>query len=582
MSSHDAHDGRRTGTAGLPAAVVLAVALLAGCGPDLPLDAGGAPIPAPGGASFQLNPACSGAGGVTHAGGTLTATERWYPADNPHRVTGTVVVAAGGHLRIQAGALVCFDANVAVQAVNGGTFAVDGHDTAVAVLTAAELAQGWGGIVLSDTPATTSFLRNARVEHVPGTAVLARDRHLLVMDSVRIRQTGQAANLESPHSRILRSVVDTTTAVWAGAVALGDSTRFTQTTIRGAANYGLVVLASSGVLLAGGRIEGSGGVGLWAWDGVAAAQPIRVVGGGAHPAELSIGALAELYPSAAAQDSLLGNARDTLYLLGGHLNTTVYAQPNLPWRVLLTVTVTSGGILRASPGAHLALQQNVGIRAELGGRVAVRGAPGNPVVLTATDTAAPWLGIRLEGAPLSASYLTSVRIEHTSDYANALFAGTDHRVLVDSAVIRQAGYGVALWSDGSRISRSRIDTTRVAGSPAVLLVSDAILESTLIRGSAGHGLEIWGPARVRSCEIRESAGDGIEMRGWPVDVHNCNLVDNGGVGIRSLASYTPVPSGTDNWWGDAAGPTGPGGDGVSGAVTVSPWRATPYVLPYVP
>jgi hypothetical protein len=64
-------------------------------------------------------------------------------------------------------------------------------------------------------------------------------------------------------------------------------------------------------------------------------------------------------------------------------------------------------------------------------------------------------------------------------------------------------------------------------------------------------------------------------------VHDCNLVDNAGVGIYRSGGTTAVNV-EDNWWGDAAGPTGPNGDGVSGLVDYTPWRTAPYVLPYVP
>ena len=564
------------GAGGMRAAMLLAAAaLLAGCAGDLPLatDAGRA---TPRGPSMQLNPACSGSGGTTHTGGTITATERWYPAGNPHLVTGMVTVDAGAQLRIEAGAVVCFSANGGVRAVNGGTFAVDGRDTSIVILTAADLAQGWSGIVLSDTPSVTSFIGNARVEHVAGVAVLSQDRHLLVMDSVHLRQNGAAAHLFSPQSRILRSVVDTTTAPWAGAVALGDSTRFNHTTIRGAVNYGLVVLASSGVVLGSGRIEGSGGVGLYAGDGIASAQPIRVVGGAIHGAELSIAALTELYPSAVEQDSLLGNAVDTLVMMGGYLHTNVYAQPNLPWRVKWDLHVSAGGTLRATPGAHLAFDPYAGIWAEQGGRVLARGAAGNPVVFTAADTSQLWFGMYLRGDTPTTSYLTNVRVEHPTFFPTVWAAG-EHRVVIDSAVFRQAGL-IALTSDGSRLSRSRVDSSRVDDA-AVMMQDSSILESTLIRGSAGHGVKTWGPSRIRTCEIRESAGDGIVMLG-AVEVHSCNFVDNAGVGIASQSATTADV--TNNWWGDTAGPTGTSGDGASGPLTVSPWRTTPYVLPYVP
>jgi hypothetical protein len=61
-------------------------------------------------------------------------------------------------------------------------------------------------------------------------------------------------------------------------------------------------------------------------------------------------------------------------------------------------------------------------------------------------------------------------------------------------------------------------------------------------------------------------------------MNNCNLADNGGPGLATGDSMNAE----DNWWGDAAGPTGPNGDGVSGPVDYTPWRTTPYVLPYVP
>lgn len=63
-------------------------------------------------------------------------------------------------------------------------------------------------------------------------------------------------------------------------------------------------------------------------------------------------------------------------------------------------------------------------------------------------------------------------------------------------------------------------------------------------------------------------------------IHNCNLANNLGAGVHNL-SATPADL-TGNWWGDAGGPFGPAGDGVTGAVTYSPWLAAPYVLPYVP
>jgi hypothetical protein len=154
-----------------------------------------------------------------------------------------------------------------------------------------------------------------------------------------------------------------------------------------------------------------------------------------------------------------------------------------------------------------------------------------------------------------------------------------HQVFIDSTVFRQNGLAVALWMGDSYIRRSRVDTT-LAPFPAVVLGFYATMESTLIRGSAGAGLYLasWVPV-VHSCEIRDSAAEGIVLDSDAI-VHNCNLVNNGGPGISSSSTFTA--NAEDNWWGDAAGPTGPNGDGVSGMVDYTPWRTTPYVLPYVP
>lgn len=60
---------------------------------------------------------------------------------------------------------------------------------------------------------------------------------------------------------------------------------------------------------------------------------------------------------------------------------------------------------------------------------------------------------------------------------------------------------------------------------------------------------------------------------------DCNLVDNGGPGIDSLAPATGDVE--NNWW--RRGRThGTNGDGVSGPLDYTLWRTTPFVLLYVP
>jgi hypothetical protein len=321
-------------------------------------------------------------------------------------------------------------------------------------------------------------------------------------------------------------------------------------------------------------------VGLVGDGTVAYARPVRVVGGGAHPAELPLAALARIYPTPADQDSLLGNARDTLYVLGGPLAAQLTVRKALPWHVLNTGAVQAPAILRAEPGAVLVFKAGAGLHLHSGGRISARGSAAEPVLFTADDPATGWTGIYLDAASTVTSYLTNVRIEHTGVANTAVTAVGTHTVYLDSAVLRQNGVAAWIVSPNSRIARSRVDTT-LAPAAAVELGSSARMESTLIRASSGAGLSVLAnTVRVGTCEIRESVNEGIVLHAVVV-VRYCNLVGNLGVGISNLAGPA-VATAEYNWWGDAAGPNGPAGDGVSGPVDFTPFRTTPYLLPYVP
>ncbi|HYH78198.1 MAG TPA: right-handed parallel beta-helix repeat-containing protein, partial [Longimicrobium sp.] len=334
---------------------------------------------------------------------------------------------------------------------------------------------------------------------------------------------------------------------------------------------------SNGMHLLGGRIEGSGGVGLvvtTTGPGFVSTSPVRVVGGASYPAEMVVSALPRIYPLPADQDSLLGNARDTLRVTGGILQSFAYPRQALPWHVTGDITVQYYGILRPGPGASFYFDPLVRLTATNGGRLVVHGTPAAPVVFTGSS----WRGITVDGTPSLGSYLTNVRIEHSLGVA--ALAGGSHTLVIDSAVFRQNGSAAWLWSANSRISRSRVDSTWGA-SPAVLLTGyNSSIESTLIRASAGPGLGVTYSVQVLSCEVRDGAQVGIMVWDASVEVNNCNLVNNGGVGISTDSPSTVNVEG--NWWGDAAGPTGPSGDGVGASLDYTPWRTTPYVLPYVP
>jgi hypothetical protein len=578
--AHDRPTFRRRSLA-LPA--MLLAAALAACTGDTPLQPDRAA--APEGPSLLVNPLCAGSGGTTHSWVTVSTTQQWYASGNPHRVTGQLAVTAGGNLRMHPGVLVCFDANGGISAYNGGRVGIEGADTARVVLTAADPAQGWYGIALTGTPSATSTIGYARVEMVGvySVAVYSDEAHDVVVDNTVIRQSGRAAALYAPQSRIIDSRVDTTTYRDLPAVVLDDSTRFTRTTVLGAAGTGVLVTATSGAELLGGRIEGSGDTGLQVYysGAVSSFQPLRVTGSGGYGVELPIDALARGYGSVAEMDSLLGNGRDTVVVTGGTLTSAAYATAGLPWRVRSTPTVGSGGSLRPQPGAKLFFDPYAGFTFS-GGRLLSRGTLAAPVLWTADDPALGWYGISLQGTPSSVSFITNTRLEHVNVNATAVTTDTDHGVVIDSTVFRQVGRAAVLLSTGSRLIRTRVDTTLYAYGPAVRLAANARLESTLIRASSEDGVQIdASTVQVVSCEVRGSVGDGIQvLSGYPggTEISSCNLVDNGGVGVSS----SNATDAEGNWWGDAAGPAGTNGDGVSGSVDFTPWLTSAYVLSYVP
>jgi hypothetical protein len=567
----------------MAAGALLAAAVLGAC-QDLPLQPGAGRALPPDAPALLLNPLCSGNAGTTHASQTIVTAVTWQASGNPHRVTGDVSVSTGGQLTLQAGVVVCFSQYAGLQANGGGRLVAQGLAASRIILTASDLALGWKGVVLNGDPSSASLLKNATIEHTAlGAEAIDAFYHLVVIDSTVIRQTGQGVKLWGRGSRMVRSQVDTTLDRAAPAVFLSDSVYLEQTVVRGAAGVGVETDLVARVHLLGVRIEGPAGTGLRVSrsNSIKSAQPVRVVGGGTYGAELTVDAMARIYPNGTDQDSLLGNARDTLLMLGGPLSDDVYARAVLPWHVKGSIQVGAGGLLRGQAGSLFVFDPNTGISAHSGGRVRIRSWRSAPAVLTADYPAAGWDGILLEGTPSSESYLTNVRVEHVRVDSTAVIARSGHPVVIDSAVFRQNGRAVALWSASSRLSRSRVDTTLAANAPAVILGSNALLESTLIRASSGEGVSIRnGAVQVISCEVRNSVEEGIVM-GVAAPVHNCNLVGNGGAGIRN--KDTSATAATDNnWWGDAAGPTGPSGDGVLGLQVYTPWFTAPYVLPYVP
>ncbi|HVH13980.1 MAG TPA: right-handed parallel beta-helix repeat-containing protein, partial [Longimicrobium sp.] len=401
------------------------------------------------------------------------------------------------------------------------------------------------------------------------------------LDSAVIRRAGMGVTLSSG-SRLARSLVDSTTNRGGAAVTLFGGARFEQTVVRGSAGVGVRV-AGNGVLLLGGRIEGSRGTGLaFSYDAPPASfRPVRIVGGQGYPVEIYPAALARTYATPALQDSLLGNARDSLLVSYGSLRRPLTVGPRMPVRFISGMHVDSGATFTAQPGARLVFNPFAGLNFVNGGRLSARGSKAAPVVFTAEYPEVGWAGIALLDSAAAPSYLTNVRIEHVGINSEAAVAAYDaHRVFIDSTVFRQVSRAVDIWSANSRLMRTRVDTTLNGDGPAVRLRANARIESTLVRAPAGAGIAIASPSVVvASCEVRDGDGPGILLL-TVARVQNCNLENNAGPGIQNDSGAQATA--TNNWWGSTGGPGGSGGDGASGPLNFTPWRTAPFVLPYVP
>ncbi|HEV3050846.1 MAG TPA: hypothetical protein VGX50_11075, partial [Longimicrobium sp.] len=451
-------------TEGILIAALLAAALTA-CERAQPTDPDRA---APNRPSLALNPACDpGLGGQTHTDSVL-GPETWSRAGNPHRVNTLIHIEGSGVLTLQPGVLVCFGAAGALRAGNGGRLSAAGLDTARIVLTAADADSGWLGVRLAGTPASASTLSNVRIEHTRNTYALAtHDHHAAAIDSAVIRQNEWGVYLWGQGSSLRRSRVDTVTSpTIAPGVSLGSVVTWEQNVVRAAAGVGLAVYGTHGITLLGGRIEGSGNVGLAVTTtgaGFVATEPVRVVGSGSYAAEMVVSAFARIYPTLADQDSLLGSRFDGVIVTGGVLQAWASPGPALPWYVTGDIVVQYYGILLPKPGATLIFAPGAGVTAQNGGRVVARGTQAAPIRFTGSG----WDGIQLTGSPTLASYLTNVRMEGAQSVA--VIAHHPHPVVIDSAVFTQNGGAAWLMSTRSRISRSRVDTTTSTGGAAVML-----------------------------------------------------------------------------------------------------------------
>jgi hypothetical protein len=313
-----------------------------------------------------------------HRGEISDAT--WRAADNPHYLDDTVFVA--GQLRVDPGTLVCAFAG-AMLAVSDpdGVSTLHAEGTAAQPITfkPAAPSERWEGIragfVRSVNDRGTIRLRYVRVESA--SRVGANYGGAIDIEDSHFRQTHVDFN-----RTMLRSVVDT------GNVGSGGG-RFENNVIRGGSLTLSQVTGGSPIHLSGGRIEGSPNIALFVGTSggippvVTADKPLRIVGSRGTPVLAYRNIFHAIWPTREAQDSLLGNANDTLVIWDTPLRAATPAnlivRRELPWVITFdplslvqhfhvdTMTVDAGGSLKLIADLRVI------------GRITAIGTPASPI-----------------------------------------------------------------------------------------------------------------------------------------------------------------------------------------------------------
>jgi uncharacterized protein YjdB len=569
-------------------------------------------------------------GRVNDLGQPIESIDLTARADLPWRVTGQVNVDSAATLTIQPGSQMVLHPGVLLNVYGSGRLVARGTAQAPIVMRALSRTQRWGGIRLTGTPGDTSFITNARLEHTSGwggySIHVDGPTHRVAIDSVVLQKSDNGAiHVASAGSRISRVLVDTATVntnyagihvnaanvklegttvretVGGGVYVSGANVTLSDVLVQRAGQYGMGIgNAAQALRLNGVRIEQSGGTGLFFEPGATIAQAtgLRVVGGAAHGAQLPVHVLHRIAPTTALQDSLRGNAMDTLIITGGTLKGRVNdlgqpiesidltARADLPWRVTGQVNVDSAATLTIQPGSQMVLHPGVLLNVYGSGRLVARGTAQAPIVMRALSRTQRWGGIRLTGTPGDTSFITNARLEHTSGWGGYSIHvdGPTHRVAIDSVVLQKSDNGaIHVASAGSRISRVLVDTATVNTNYAGIHVNAANvkLEGTTVRQTVGDGIWVTGAnATLSQCAVLNSGRDGVHVNATGVRINQCNLLGHAEAALRNgNTATTHVVDATNNWWGAASGPPTSGANRVTANVNFNPWRTEPVNVP---
>lgn len=569
---------RATATVPRRAAVFLvtgiALTVLAACDPVEP------DVPAPA-------TTCDGPGGTTHTG--VVETQTWPRADGPHRIVDTLTVT--GDLTIEAGTLVCGGPGAVIYLApvmpeggwptgipQGGWLIARGTAEAPITFTPAQPDQRWGGIVGESFARVNLDLAHVILEDADVGVALSFGQVATVEHAVIRRMAG--VGVRAGNLTLRDAVVDSACqggaahCFAAGAPYNEYRVVIERVRIRDSGGGGFILAGrGSTIEFEDVRIEGSQGMGLHIGNDsprgtygtvTRAVPPLIITGGASYPASIPTGVVEALLPTLEAQDRWVGNAADTILVSHVWTRTTISQLtigPRLAWKFIQIFVDSPPRIseLRMLPGATLIVappfETNFGSPMHLEALDA-RGTAEEPVVIRGVGTGA----VVLTGAPGTPSRLAHARLE-----AVIMDAQPGHPLHVEDVLATGSFLGLAA---DSRLTRATLRGDRGFAAAYLWTHFGSVQDLT-------HPLRIQGPrVVVADCDVSGSSGAGIRAdSAEAVSVHDCSLHDNAGPGILNLA-----PTSLDarhNWWGDPAGPFGPEGDGVEGAVEFEPYRTSP-------
>ncbi|MGD2105335.1 MAG: right-handed parallel beta-helix repeat-containing protein, partial [Anaerolineae bacterium] len=247
--------------------------------------------------------------------------------------------------------------------------------------------------------------------------------------------------------------------------------------------------------------------------------------------------------------TISGNGTDAVAWDTGYLNRSLVLDDQQidgrPFISLQTINVNNGGHLTLNPGTELQMEGGRGLWVQSGGILTAAGTVSNPAVLTARDTAAPF--VKLDFLPGSTGSLTHFHLSYAGASSSPALHIESSDVDLDNCLIHDnvAGSGAAVFLQGAGLSptlanttirdnsgravqQTHIDMTPVYtnvtfsgnGTDAVVIDNGGLyravtLDGTRLKGSpfiALNQINVWDGAHLTlapGTELRMSAGKAI-------------------------------------------------------------------------